>query len=177
MYQNTAQFYDFFDGDAKESVNRANLILSLVDSPPGILLDIGAGTGEIAFMLAEKGCRVFCFEPSPAMYSILVDRLSDRRDLFNQVSAIPMKLEELPDSIGAKEEQESAYNSLRDQGLLMTERLRIGRDYDKSSVIKLKDAKGRVRIELKVEANGNPKINFLDELGQVTYSLPKNSAR
>ncbi|HWU43689.1 MAG TPA: hypothetical protein VN132_09635, partial [Bdellovibrio sp.] len=54
-----------------------------------------------------------------------------------------------------KEAKDSAYQALRDQGLLMTERLKIGRDFDKSSVIKLKDAKGKVRIELKVEANGN----------------------
>ena len=54
----------------------------------------------------------------------------------------------------------------------MTERLRIGKDYDKSSVIKLKDAKGRVRIELKVEANGNSKLNFLDDVGKVIYSIP-----
>ena len=74
-----------------------------------------------------------------------------------------------------KEAQDSAYQALRDNGLLMTERLRIGRDYDKSSVIKLKDAKGKVRIELKVEANGNSKLNFLDEIGKVIYSLPKNT--
>ena len=71
-----------------------------------------------------------------------------------------------------KEAQDSAYQALRDQGLLMTERLRIGKDYDKSSVIKLKDAKGRVRIELKVEANGNSKLNFLDDVGKVIYSIP-----
>jgi len=57
----------------------------------------------------------------------------------------------------------------------MTERLKIGRDYDKSAVIKLKDAKGKVRIELKVEANGNSKLNFLDELGKVVYSLPETA--
>jgi len=74
-----------------------------------------------------------------------------------------------------KEAKDSAYQALRDQGLLMTERLKIGRDFDKSSVIKLKDAKGKVRIELKVEANGNSKLNFLDEIGKVIYSLPKNT--
>jgi hypothetical protein len=35
----------------------------------------------------------------------------------------------------------------------------------------MKDAKGKVRIELTVEANGNPRLKFLDELGKVTYSL------
>ncbi len=41
-----------------------------------------------------------------------------------------------------KEAQDSAYGVLREQGQLMTERLRIGKDYDKSTVIKMMDAKG-----------------------------------
>ena len=57
----------------------------------------------------------------------------------------------------------------------MTERLRIGRDNEKSSIIKMKDARGKVRIELKVEASGNPKLNFLDELGKVIFSLPPDA--
>lgn len=73
------------------------------------------------------------------------------------------------------EAQDAAWQTLRDQGLLMTERLRIGKDYDKSSVIKLKDAKGKVRIELKVEASGSSKINFMDEFGKVIYSLPEDA--
>jgi hypothetical protein len=54
----------------------------------------------------------------------------------------------------------------------MTERLRIGRDYDRASIIKMKDAKGKVRIELKVDGSGEAKLNFFDQLGKVTYSLP-----
>lgn len=79
--------------------------------------------------------------------------------------------------LATKEEQDAAYQALRDQGLLMTERLRIGKDYDKASVIRLKDAKGRVRIELKVEASGDSKMVFLDDTGKVIYSLPERMAR
>lgn len=78
-------------------------------------------------------------------------------------------------SLPSKEAQDTAYRELREQGRLMTERLRIGKDYDKSSIIKMKDAKGKVRLELKVEADGNPQLNFLDEAGQVVYRLPPNS--
>lgn len=70
----------------------------------------------------------------------------------------------------SKELQDLAYKELREQGLLMTERVRIGKDFDKSSVLKLKDAKGKVRLELKVEANGEARINFLDDAGKVTRS-------
>jgi uncharacterized protein with GYD domain len=76
-----------------------------------------------------------------------------------------------------KEARDAAYQALRDQGMLMTERLKIGRDYDKSSVIKMKDAKGKVRIELKVDANGNSKLDFLDEFGKAIYSLPKDATK
>ncbi len=74
--------------------------------------------------------------------------------------------------LNSKEAQEAAWKQLRSEGLLMTERLRIGKDQEKSSVIKMKDAKGNVRIELKVGATGNPKINLYDENGKITYSLP-----
>lgn len=74
--------------------------------------------------------------------------------------------------LSTKEARDTAWRELRKQGLLMTERLRIGRDSDKSSIIKMKDAKGNVRIELKVEADGKPKVNFLNEQGKITFSLP-----
>lgn len=86
-------------------------------------------------------------------------------DLVNKQKEI----EKLP----TKEAQDAAYQELRSQGLLMTERLKIGRDFDKSSVIKMKDASGKVRIEMKVEATGNPKLDFIDENGKVVYSLPE----
>ena len=76
-----------------------------------------------------------------------------------------------------KEAQDSAWRDLREQGLLMTERLRVGKDYDRASIVRMKDAKGKVRIELKVEANGNSKINFFDEFGKIFYSLPPSPTR
>lgn len=74
--------------------------------------------------------------------------------------------------LASKGEQDAAWKQLKAEGLLMTERLRIGKDQEKSSIIKMKDAKGNVRIELKVEAAGNPKINLFDENGKIIYSLP-----
>ena len=79
------------------------------------------------------------------------------------------------DKLPTKEAKDSAYKVLRDSKVLGTERLKIGRDRDKSSMIQLKDDAGRVRIELKVEASGTAKIEFLNELGKVIYSLPGNA--
>ncbi len=98
-------------------------------------------------------------------------KMNDQNMPLSDLMSRQKKISKLP----SKAEQDFAYQALRDQGLLMTERLRIGKDYDKASVVMLKDAKGRVRIELKVQANGNSKLSFLDELGNVTYSLPESS--
>lgn len=94
-------------------------------------------------------------------------KMSDQNMPLNDLLAKSKEISQLP-----KEAQDAAYQVLRDQGLLMTERLRIGKDFDKSSIIKMKDAKGRVRIELRVEADGNPKLNFINESGRIIYSLP-----
>ncbi len=88
-------------------------------------------------------------------------------DFINKMKEI----EKLP----TKEAKGAVYQEMQDKGQLMTNRLSLGRDYDKSSVIRLKDAKGKVRIELSVEANGNAKLNFLDESGKVIYSLPDDT--
>ncbi len=77
--------------------------------------------------------------------------------------------------LSSKEARDAAYKEMSDKGLFMVNRLDIGRGYNKSSFIKLKDAKGKSRIEISVEANGNPKLNFLDENGKVIYSLPDES--
>ena len=73
------------------------------------------------------------------------------------------------------EERQAAYKEMRDKDMFDVNRLSIGRGRDKSSFISLKDAKGRSRIEISVQANGNPKLNFLDENGKVIYSLPDES--
>lgn len=96
-------------------------------------------------------------------------KMNDQNSPLNDLVSKQKEISKLP-----KEEQKAAYEELRNQGLMMEERLRIGRDYDKSSVIKMKDAKGRVRLELKVEAGGNAKLSFLDESGKIVYSLPEN---
>lgn len=73
------------------------------------------------------------------------------------------------------EARQAAYKELLDNGVLSINRLRIGRSKEKASVIDMKDAKGKSRIVISVEANGNPKLNFLDENGKVVYSLPDES--
>lgn len=73
------------------------------------------------------------------------------------------------------EERQAAYKAMADKGMFTNNRLELGRGYDRSSFIKLKDEKGRSRIEISVQADGNPKLNFLDEAGKVVYSLPEEN--
>ena len=51
-------------------------------------------------------------------------------------------------------------------------RIFIGKDVDKSALINLADKKGKTRIQLIVDSTGQAKINFLDTVGKVVYSLP-----
>ncbi len=97
-------------------------------------------------------------------------KMNDQNMPLNDLINKQKEISKLP-----KEAQDAAYQALRDQGLLMSERLRIGRDYDRSSIIKLKDAKGRVRLEMKVEAGGEAHLQFLDEQGKTTFRFPPDS--
>ncbi len=68
--------------------------------------------------------------------------------------------------------QRAARAEMRDRGEFLVNRLALGKGRSKSAFISLSDAKGRERIQISVSADGTPKINFLDEAGKVTYSLP-----
>ena len=72
-YEKCAHLYDLFD--AKENIE----FFLRYATEAGEVLDIGAGTGRIAIPLAEKGLKVFCVEPSPAM----------RREFEKKLSALP----------------------------------------------------------------------------------------
>jgi hypothetical protein len=54
------------------------------------------------------------------------------------------------------------------------ERVMVGRDREQSAVVRLADAKGKPRIKLSVGVEGVPKLEFFDETGKVTYSLPQD---
>lgn len=54
-------------------------------------------------------------------------------------------------------------------------RIYMGRSTDQSAALQLKDGQGRDRIVLKVAADGTPSLQFLDELGNVTSQLPKET--
>lgn len=145
------------------------------DEVGGLVFDGNEGSGQGGSLTFDKfrGDQTIQFiheeEPDETYFAGL--KMSDQNMPLNDLVAKQKEIAKLP----TKDAQDSAYRLLREQGFLMTERLKIGKDFDKSSIIKMKDGKGKVRIELKVEAGGSPKLSFLDESGQVIYSLPPNS--
>jgi hypothetical protein len=55
------------------------------------------------------------------------------------------------------------------------QRLYLGRRVDRSAALELKDTQGRDRIVMKVAADGNPSLQFLDEQGKVIGEFPKEN--
>ena len=78
-------------------------------------------------------------------------------------------IKRLPDEAA----QKAARIEMRDKGEFLVNRLSIGKGRNRSAFISLSDAKGKERIQISVAADGTPKINFLNEKGEVTYSLPE----
>ena len=76
-------------------------------------------------------------------------------------------VEKMPD--GA--EKEVARKSLRDSELSPT-RVFVGKSKEREAKVTLYDAKGNPRINMIVDATGTPRLDFLDQSGKVTYSLP-----
>ena len=78
----------------------------------------------------------------------------------------------LPDA-----ERQAAINTLRDAGMLGAQRVYLGRNPNRDATLLLADTKGHTRLRIAVDAAGNPVVEFLDESGKVTYSLPPQTGR
>lgn len=98
-------------------------------------------------------------------------KMNDQNMPLTDFFAKRAEIEKLP----TKEERDAAYKAMRDKGELMVNRLFIGKAWNKRSLIQMSDAKGKLRLELAVEPNGNPKLNFYDENQKVIYSLPEDA--
>jgi len=68
-------------------------------------------------------------------------------------------------------EKQAASQRLREADLSPT-RIFVGKNKEREAKVTLYDDKGNPRINMVVDAAGVPRLDFLDEKGQVTYSLP-----
>lgn len=61
---------------------------------------------------------------------------------------------------------------MTDNNELTTQRFFLGKGRDDKVKLVLSDLKGRPRIRMSVTVDGTAGLEFLDETGEVTYSLP-----
>jgi hypothetical protein len=74
-------------------------------------------------------------------------------------------------------ERTEALNKLIASGDLGASRVFVGKGRDKAAIVMLADGKGKPRLQMKVDAAGVAKLEFLDENGKVTYSLPETTKK
>ncbi|MHC5063681.1 MAG: hypothetical protein ACYTG5_06880 [Planctomycetota bacterium] len=70
-------------------------------------------------------------------------------------------------------EQEAARQAMIDRKEFTSNRLFLGKGRDDASLLSLHDIEGKPRIRMQVTADGSAKLEFLDEQGQVVYSIPE----
>jgi SAM-dependent methyltransferase len=88
MYTHTAHFYDFFDHDDPARLRHAEFVGRYARAGTTVL-DVGSGTGRAAVLLAERGARVCCVEPSAAMRAVMLARLSDDTTRDDAITLLP----------------------------------------------------------------------------------------
>jgi hypothetical protein len=97
---------------------------------------------------------------------------------FNDVNIPTVELVAKMDAIKqlpSEAARNAALKEMRERGDFIVNRLSVGKGRDKSAFMSLNDAKGKTRIRISVTAEGTPRIDFLDEAGKVTYSLPEGN--
>lgn len=75
----------------------------------------------------------------------------------------------------ARDEALRRWAEPRDGVPLYAQRVYVGRDVTKSSVVDLSDPSGRPRLRLRVDSLGQPSLEFLDAQGAVTMRLPEGA--
>jgi hypothetical protein len=97
-------------------------------------------------------------------------RMIDQPDHpITQEMAAPERIGKLP-----KEQQAEAWKQLRETTPHSETRIVLGRSDDHSVALRLKDEQGRDRLVIRVQPDGTPVLQFLDEHGKVTSQLPQH---
>ena len=69
--------------------------------------------------------------------------------------------------------REAAIAKIRANAQPGPRRVFVGKNADRAALMSLADAQGKPRLTLTVDANGNPRIEFLDETGKVIARVPE----
>jgi len=147
------------------------------DEIGGLIISGDTGKGQFGSLTFDKfrGDQTIAFqhlENSEGNYFAGLSVNDENITTTDRITKVE-SIKKLPDEAARK----AAFTEMRDKGEFLVNRLSIGRGRNKSAFISLSDAKGRERIQISVTADGVPKINFLDEKGKVTYSLPEDTRK
>lgn len=145
------------------------------DEIGGLVFDGDAGKGQGGSLTFDKfrgdqTIQITHDEDEKGNYFAGLRMNDENIPLSERISKIEA-IEKLP----TIEEQKAAKQKMRENGEFLVNRLFIGKAWNKRSLIQMSDAKGKLRLELSVEPNGNPKLNFYDENQKVIYSLPEDA--
>lgn len=75
----------------------------------------------------------------------------------------------------SREQQQIEFEKLVAKGEAPSNRLFLGKGRDDVAMLRLHDIYGRVRVRLSAPPNGDPRLEFLDEDGNVTNTFPPAS--
>jgi stress response protein SCP2 len=145
------------------------------DEIGGLIFRGNTGEGQLSSLTFDKfrGDQTIAFQHLENSNGDYFAGLS-----FNDVNLPTVELVAKLDAIKrlpSEPARNAALKEMRERNEFMVTRLSVGKGRDKSAFMSLSDAKGKTRIKISVAADGNPKIDFLDEAGKVTYSLPEAS--
>lgn len=99
---------------------------------------------------------------------------SSRTLLTPDVLAAYSKVKSMPEG-EAKEKARKALIAIHPAKL--SPRASIQRDPDRSVALRLRDPEGHTRIQLRVDADGEPSLQFLDSAGKIAHQWPELSVK
>lgn len=145
------------------------------DEIGGLIFKGNTGEGQLSSLTFDKfrGDQTIAFQHLENSKGDYFAGLS-----FNDVNLPTVELVAKMDAVKRlpnEAARNAAIKDMRERGEFMVNRLSVGKGRDKTAFMSLSDAKGKTRIKISVAADGNPKIDFLDEAGKVTYSLPEGN--
>jgi hypothetical protein len=102
--------------------------------------------------------------------------INDRADIdIHQMVDEMNAIKQIADTI-ARNAAMQRWSAPRDGVPLNVQRLFIGRDYTKAAVLNLADRNGKPRLRLTVDSLGAARIEFVNDSGRVTYTLPEHTS-
>ncbi len=148
----------------------------LGDECGGLIFDENGGNGHFVSLTYDKvrhseTMRLQHLESDNGQYSAGLEIWERANVRLNESKAKGERIQKMPE--GA--EKQAAIKQFIDSGEDGAQRIMVKKLRDKTALISLADTKGKPRIKMSVAPDGTPRLDFFDENGKVTYSLPTSS--